>query len=137
MFVNNRVPMAYAAIVLAIVALDVLWLGVVASGWYQQAIGHLMAAQPRWEAAVAFYLVYAAGLLIFVVAPQAQAASWTSTLLYGGLFGLVAYATYDLSNLATLKDWPLGITVLDIAWGATLSAAASLAGRWAYRGWGG
>jgi len=129
----TRTLSAYAAILLAIVALDAVWLGLIAPGWYQQAIGHLTAPVPRWDAAVAFYLVYAAGLLVFVVQPQSGSPCGRATALYGALFGLVAYATYDLSNLATLNDWPVGITVVDMAWGATLSAAASLAGRMAYK----
>jgi uncharacterized membrane protein len=77
--------------------------------------------------------LYAAGLLTFVVVPQAQAPSWKASVLHGALFGLVAYGTYDLSNLATLKDWPVGITLADMTWGAILSAGASLTGRLAFR----
>lgn len=124
----NKFVAGYLAIVLVMVAADVLWLGFIAKSMYQQSIGHLMAEQPRLSAAVVFYCVYAAGLLVFVVEPHAQAAGWGRTLVYGALFGLVAYATYDLSNLATLKNWPIRLTLLDMAWGAALSAGASLAG---------
>lgn len=124
---------AYAAIFLTIAVLDAVWLGLIATGWYQQALGHLMAARPRWGAALAFYLVYAAGILVFVVIAQKDSAAWQTVLVYGAFFGLVAYATYGLSNLATLRDWPVAITVLDMAWGSTISAIAALAGWSAYR----
>lgn len=126
---------AYAAIFLAIAVLDAVWLGLIATGWYQQALGHLMAARPRWGAAVVFYLVYAAGILVFVVMPHKDAPAWETVLAYGAFFGLVAYATYDLSNLATLKEWPVWITILDMAWGSVISATAALAGWWTYRIW--
>jgi uncharacterized membrane protein len=118
----------FAATLAAIIVLDVIWLGLIARPLYRQGIGHLMADTPVWAAAVAFYLVYALGLLLFAVAPNAGA-GWGRTALMAALFGFVAYATYDLSNLATLRGWPLGLSLLDIAWGSTLSAASALAGR--------
>jgi uncharacterized membrane protein len=125
----NKYLAAGLAAALVMVALDGLWLGWVAKAMYQEGIGHLMADQPRLLAALAFYALYAAGLLVFVIAPQAANPSWGRTLLMGALFGLVAYATYDLSNLATLKDWPVGLTLIDIAWGAALSAVSAAAGK--------
>ena len=130
----NKTLAGYAAVLVVMLALDMLWLGVVAKAMYQQAIGHLMAEQPNLAAAAAFYLVYPAGLLVFVLAPQANQASWGRTLGLGALFGLCAYATYDLSNLATLKDWPLHLALVDMGWGAAISAVAAGAGK-AAMGW--
>jgi uncharacterized membrane protein len=130
----NKHLAGYAATLVVLIALDMLWLGVIAKATYQQGIGHLMAEEPRIAAAVAFYLVYAAGLVFFVLAPQAEQPAWGQTLLKGALFGFFAYATYDLSNLATLKGWPLGLTLTDLAWGSALSAAAAAAGRAAMGG---
>jgi uncharacterized membrane protein len=133
----NKYLAAYAAALLVMLALDMLWLGVVAKALYRDGIGHLMADSPNIAAAVAFYLIYVAGLIGFVVAPYAEDPSWGRTLLVGALFGLVAYATYDLSNLATLKGWPVALAVMDIGWGAAIStvtaAAARLAMQWMAR----
>lgn len=119
---------AFAAILAAIVALDLVWLGLIARPLYRQGIGHLISDSPVWAAAVVFYLVYALGLLLFAVLPNAEA-GWGRTASMAALFGFVAYATYDLSNLATLKGWPLGLSLLDMAWGSALSAVSALAGR--------
>ncbi len=123
---------AYAASLVTLLVLDGLWLGVVARPLYVSGIGHLMAPAPRMGVAAVFYLIYAGGLLIFAVMPQAGVPAWRGALLSGALLGALAYATYDLSNLATLRDWPLGLSLIDIAWGAFISALAALAGRWAF-----
>lgn len=128
----NKYVASYFAAALVMIALDMLWLGVIAKSWYASAIGHLMAGQPNVYAAVAFYAVYAAGLMVFVVAPNAALRPLSTTLLMGALFGFFAYATYDLSNLATLRDWPLRISVIDMAWGAFASALAALAAKLAW-----
>lgn len=125
----NKYFAAYLATVLVMVALDMLWLGVVAKTTYQQAIGHLMAEKPKLVAAVVFYALYPLGLLVFAMAPQAEDAAWGRTVSMGALFGFFAYATYDLSNLATLRDWPMRLTLVDMAWGTALSAAAAGAGK--------
>jgi uncharacterized membrane protein len=111
------------------VALDMLWLGVVAKTMYQQAIGHLMAEEPKVLAAMVFYALYALGLVVFALAPQAEDAGWGRTVYTGALFGFFAYATYDLSNLATLRNWPIRLTLIDMAWGTALSATAAAAGK--------
>ena len=131
----KKVVAAYVSVALCMLVLDVVWIGFVARTFYLQGIGHLMAASPRLDAALLFYAVYALGLVVFVVAPQAQkrSGSWLSTLLRGALFGVVAYATYDLTNLATLRDWPVRVTLVDMAWGALASGCASLAGYAAWR----
>jgi uncharacterized membrane protein len=124
----NKLLVAYLACALVMIALDVLWIGVLAKSLYQQGIGHLMTESPRLGVALLFYVVYAAGLVFFVVA-QTQDEAWSATLLRAALFGVVAYATYDLSNLATLKAWPLSLSLIDIAWGAFASAVAAAAGK--------
>jgi uncharacterized membrane protein len=110
--------------------LDMLWLGVVARGFYQDQIGHLLRAQVNWLAAAAFYLVFLAGVVVFVVLPAIERQSLQHALLYGALFGLVTYAAYDLTNLAVARDWPLAVTVVDLAWGAVLTATVSAATYW-------
>ena len=121
---------ACAAALAAILVLDAIWLGFVARPLYQQGIGHLMAEAPRWGYAVLFYLVFAIGVVVFVALPSAGG-PWSRTVLLGAFFGFVAYATYDLTNLATLKGWPLGLSLLDIAWGSVVALCAASAGRWA------
>jgi uncharacterized membrane protein len=128
----NKHLAGYFAAVFVIVALDMLWLGLIAKAMYQQAIGHLMAEQPRLLAALAFYVLYPAGLMIFAVLPHAEDPGWGKAVLTGALFGFFAYATYDLSNLATLRNWPVGLSLVDMAWGTLLSAAAAAAGKAAF-----
>lgn len=120
---------AYATTVVVLIALDSLWLGVIAKPIYQQGIGHLMATRPNLAVALLFYAVFAAGLLLFAVAPGGVPGSWGKTLISALLFGFFAYATYDLSNLATLKDWPVGMSAVDIVWGSLLSAVSAAAGK--------
>jgi uncharacterized membrane protein len=120
---------AWGAALITMVVLDALWLGLIAKPLYQQGIGHLMADKPLILAAVVFYLVYATGIVTFTVWPQLATTGWTRSALLGAGFGLVAYATYDLSNLATLRGWPLGLSLIDIAWGTTISATSATAGK--------
>jgi len=126
----NKYLAAYLAALAVILALDALWLGLIATSMYQAAICHLMAETPNKLAGGLFYLLYPAGVLIFAVLPQAGAGSaWGCTVLMGALFGFFAYATYDLTNLATLKGWPVGIALIDVAWGAAISGAAAAASK--------
>ena len=124
---------AYAATALVLLMLDVLWISGLAQSLYQEGIGHLMAEQPRLGVAALFYALYPVGLLVFVVAPRGVTDGWSVTLVHAALFGLVAYATYDLTNLATLKGWPVGLAILDMAWGCVASCAASAAGKLAFQ----
>jgi len=123
-----RLVAAHLLTLFVFLALDAVWLGVVAREMYKREIGHLMAPDVRWGAAAAFYVVYIAGLLLLVVLPHRADPVLVSAGL-GAAFGLVAYATYDLTNLATLARWPLSVTVADLAWGAFATAAAAVAGR--------
>jgi uncharacterized membrane protein len=122
---------AYPFIVAAIVILDLLWLGVVMKDFYRAQLGHLMGTSVVWGAALVFYLVFAAGLAYFAVLPALAEGSWVRALFLGALLGALCYATYDLTNHATLRDWPLSVTVLDIVWGAFLSGAAATTGYFA------
>ncbi|MCX6570008.1 MAG: DUF2177 family protein [Candidatus Aminicenantes bacterium] len=117
--------------------IDMIWLGVVAKGFYRKHLGTMLSPKVNWAAALLFYLVFIVGLLIFVIRPALAQGEPLKALLLGALFGLISYATYDLSNLATLKDWPIIVTVVDLVWGATLGGLVSLAGtllgRWLLR----
>lgn len=117
----------YAIALPVFFAIDMVWLGFVAKNFYRDQIGFLMNSQINWGAAVAFYLLFVVGLVLFVITPAIEKNSWMHALVFGALFGLITYATYDLSNLATLKDWPVLVTIVDLAWGATLAASVSTA----------
>jgi uncharacterized membrane protein len=119
----------YAGLLAAFLALDGLWLGLVAKGFYARHLGYLLAEDVVWSAALVFYLLFVAAIQVFVVLPGRDDATAGPTLRRGAFFGLVTYATYDLTNLATVRDWPLVVTLVDMAWGAVLSLAVSAVGR--------
>lgn len=108
-------------------AIDMIWLGIVAKDFYRTHIGTLMKPDVNWTAAIIFYLIFIAGLIVFVIAPAVEKSSWMHALFFGALFGFVCYATYDLTNLAVAKDWPLLVTIVDLGWGAVLAASVSAA----------
>jgi uncharacterized membrane protein len=112
----------YLATIPIFFALDMLWLGVVAKSLYREQIGFLLKTEFNWPAAFLFYGIFIAGILFFAVAPALETGMWTKALLLGALFGFFTYATYDLTNLATVRDWPVLITAVDLAWGTVLSA---------------
>ena len=128
----TRTAIIYLAIAVTLFVLDMAWLMWIARDWYQQGIGHLMAERPQLAPAALFYLLFPVGLLVFAVLPG-HVEGVAKAALLGGLFGFFAYATYDLTNLATLKDWPIGLSLLDVAWGTLAGAAASAAGAWTAR----
>ena len=103
--------------------IDMIWLGFVASNFYRDRMGDLL--QINWPAAIIFYLVFLVGLIFFAVYPQLDK-GWQMVMLYGGLFGFFTYATYDLTNLSTLKDWPLDLVIVDIIWGTVLGASVAV-----------
>jgi uncharacterized membrane protein len=113
--------------------IDMIWLGVVAKGFYRRHLGPLMSPKVNWAAAILFYLLFIVGLVVFVIRPALAAGKPLQALFLGSLLGLVSYATYDLTNLATLKGWPLVVTVVDLIWGAVLGGSvtfiAALIGR--------
>lgn len=108
-----------ALVVLAI--LDAAWLGVIARDLYREKLGTLLLDQPRWGAAIAFYLLHTVGIVVF---PLALSGGWLSALLYGALFGLMVYGAYDMTNLATLRGWPASLAFIDLAWGTAVTAVA-------------
>jgi uncharacterized membrane protein len=115
----------YAIALPVFFAIDMLWLGVVAKNFYRSQIGNIMKPDVNWVAAIIFYLIFIAGLVVFVIEPAVEKGSWKHALLLGAFFGLVCYATYDLTNLAVAKDWPVLVTIVDLAWGAVLAASVS------------
>jgi uncharacterized membrane protein len=114
--------------------IDMIWLGVVAKGFYRRHLGPMLSPKVNWAAAILFYLLFIVGLLVFVIKPALISGEPLKALFFGALLGLISYATYDLSNLATLKDWPLVVTIVDLIWGSVLGGAVSfvsvLLGRW-------
>jgi uncharacterized membrane protein len=124
----TRYIKAYLTSLAALLALDAVWLGLVAREFYSDRLAHLMASNPSWPPAAVFYPLYVVGVLAFVVSPAAKAGSLRTASWRGALFGLVAYATYNLTNQATLRDWPPVVTVVDMAWGCFVTTAAGLAG---------
>lgn len=106
--------------------IDMLWIGIVAKDLYKKHLGYLLSQTPNWLAAIAFYLLFIVGIIFFVINPAIEKRSWQYALFVGIFFGFITYATYDLTNLATIKDWPLTITVIDLIWGSILSGSVSL-----------
>ena len=106
--------------------IDMIWLGLIAKNFIREQIGFLMKTNLNWFAAIIFYLLFIAGLVVFVLSPSFEKKDWLNALYLGALFGLFTYSTYDLTNLATIKDWPLLVTIVDIIWGTVLSALVSL-----------
>lgn len=115
----------YAIALPVFFAIDMLWLGLVAKKFYSNQIGFIMKSNINWTAAIIFYLIFIAGLVVFVISPALEKESWLHAVLLGALFGFITYATYDLTNLATLKDWPMLVTVVDLVWGTILAASVS------------
>jgi len=123
----------YAACTAAFFALDIAWLGFVAKAFYQRQMGHLLAEQTRWGAAIAFYLIYVAAIVVLCVLPAVEKQSLARAIALGAVFGLAAYAAFDLTSLALLKGFPSGVVPVDLAWGVVLTASVSAAGFYAAR----
>jgi uncharacterized membrane protein len=123
----RRIVLLYLITLAIFFLIDMVWLGAVAKGFYRKHLGALMAPKVVWPAAIMFYLLFIAGLVTFVIWPAlvADQAPFLRPLILGAFFGLVAYATYDLTNLATIKDWPIVVTVVDLVWGTTLGGVVS------------
>jgi uncharacterized membrane protein len=127
---------AYAAGLVCLLAVDVVWLATMGSRFYNAQLGHLLSAEPQWAAAGVFYLLYALGVSALVALPAARGGMGAGkTFLQGALLGLVAYGPYDLTNQATLRDWPVIVTAVDMVWGALLTGVASVAAAAAARRW--
>jgi|HubBroStandDraft_1064217.scaffolds.fasta_scaffold661519_1 uncharacterized membrane protein len=124
----------YLATLFSVIFLDLLWLSMTMKSIYQKHLSHILAPEPTWWAAIAFYLLYAFGLYFVVIRPQEiDNKSLLNIFILGFVFGLTAYGTYDLTNQATIKDWPFFITVIDLLYGALLSGIAAMAGAWVIR----
>ena len=118
----------YFATLVAFFAMDMLWLGLVASDFYKKNLGFLMAPEVNWAAALVFYLLFILGILVFVIVPGLTENALPMMLVKAAFFWLVTYATYDLTNLATVKNWPMVVTLVDLLWGMFLTTVVSLAG---------
>jgi uncharacterized membrane protein len=116
----------YAVAVITFLVIDLIWLGVIARSFYQAQIGHLLREDVNWAAAIVFYLVFVAGIVVLVVQPAIEHQSVIRALVLGAVLGLVTYAAYDLTNLATLRDFPLTVAIVDLAWGAVLCSTVSV-----------
>lgn len=124
---------AWAGAALFILAIDAVWLGLVARGFYKSQLGDLMLESPKLAIAALFYVMYSAAVVILASAPAARSGSLSDALLLGAIFGFAAYGTYDITNLATLKNWPMLMSLVDVAWGTALTAATAVVGSWLLR----
>lgn len=120
--------LGYILTFLVFILVDLLWLGVIAKGLYNKLLGGLLSEQINWTAAIIFYLLFVIGISVFAVYPAVYKASYLHAIIMGALFGFFTYATYDLTNLATLKGWPLPLVFIDIVWGTVLCAVVSFSG---------
>jgi uncharacterized membrane protein len=129
---NMEILILYLVTFLAFIVVDLIWLGFVARKLYKKYLGFIMADRPNWAAALVFYLIFIFGLVYFVLQPNVAADSVVPSLTNGLLFGFITYATYDLTNLATLKNWPIKITLIDLCWGSALGGSVSLISYFVY-----
>jgi len=116
----------YALTIPIFFIIDIIWLGVIAKGFYRRHLGFILSPDVNWVAAIIFYLMYIVGILFFAVRPALNGSSWQQAALLGGLYGFFTYATYDFTNLATIKDWPLVIVLVDVLWGVCLCMVVSV-----------
>ena len=118
----------FAVSLVTFLVLDFAWLGLIARGFYRQQLGHLLSPDVRWVPAIIFYLLFVTAVVVFAVLPAVERGSLGKAVLLGGFFGVVAYATYDLTNLATLKDFPTLVAAVDMTWGCLLTAVVAAVG---------
>ena len=124
----SKFILSYLLTTIVFLIIDLTWLGFIAKGLYARYLGSFLSEQVNWTAAIVFYLLFIVGIFLFVIFPALEKESWRHALLYGALFGLFTYATYDLTNLATMKGWPLNIVFIDMIWGMVLTGAVSVSG---------
>lgn len=124
----GKILLSYLLTTIVFFAIDLLWLGLIAKNLYARLLGDFLSNQVNWTAAIVFYLLFLIGIFLFVIFPALEKQSWQHALLYGALFGFFTYATYDLTNLATLKGWPLSIVFIDLLWGMVLSGSVGVIG---------
>ena len=123
-----RYAVAYIVTAVVFLGLDAIWLTQVALGMYRRELGGLLLDRPNLVIAGIFYLVFVVGLVVLAINPALNGGSWLTALLMGGVLGLVAYGTYDITNLSTLKGWSVTVTIADLVWGTVLSAVSATAG---------
>jgi uncharacterized membrane protein len=123
-----RYAIAYLATAVVFLVADMIWLGVVAKNFYRSHLENFLLDQPSIPVAAGFYGLYVVGVIVFAVAPALREETWVTAAIYGALFGFFAYATYDLTNLATLKDWPAIVSIVDLIWGTCVTAVAAIGG---------
>jgi len=116
----------YGIALVVFMVIDLIWLGFIAKDLYSKYLGYLMADKVNWVSAVVFYLIFIGGILYFVLFPSLLDKNLINLIVRAALFGFITYATYDLTNLATIKDWPIQITIIDLIWGTTLSTSVSV-----------
>ena len=127
------VVVAYVGAAITMLALDAIWLTTMVPRIYQPALGDLLAERPNLAVAGVFYLLYLVGVVAFAILPAIEARNWLTAMGFGALLGLVAYGTYDFTNLSTLRNWPLALSLIDVAWGTALTAVTALGAYWAVR----
>ncbi len=116
-------------------AIDMIWLGVIAKNFYREKLGFIFTGEVNWTAAVIFYLLYIGGILYFAIIPGIDTGNWKLVLLNGAFLGFLCYATYDLTNMATIKQWPLIVVLVDIAWGTFLTGSVAVLSYFAVVKW--
>lgn len=119
---TGKIALTYVLTIPVLFTLDMLWLGLIAKNFYNDQLGALLSGRINWAAAAVFYLIYTFGIIYFAVLPGIAKNSLTEVTVRAALLGFVAYATYDLTNLATIRNWPIKLVLVDIAWGAALTA---------------
>lgn len=124
----KTILISYALTFIVFLIVDLVWLGFIAKNLYNKYLGSFLSDTVNWPAAIIFYLIFVAGLSVFVIYPSFEKESVWRAIIWGAFFGIVTYATYDLTNLATMKNWPIQIVIIDIIWGAVLSAIVSVSG---------
>lgn len=124
----TKIIISYILTVIVFFAIDMVWLGLIAKNIYRKYLGGLLSENVNWAAAIIFYLIFIVGIFVFVIIPSVEKQSLLRAVVLGAVFGFIAYATYDLTNYATLKGFPLTIVFIDLAWGAVLTSMVSVAG---------
>jgi uncharacterized membrane protein len=124
----TKLIISYLLTTVVFFAIDMVWLGFIAKNLYRKYLGSFLSETINWTAAIIFYLLFIVGIFYFAILPAVEKNSLAKAILGGALFGFFTYATYDLTNLATLKHWPLPIVFIDIAWGTILTGLVSTAG---------
>ena len=118
--------LVYGITTLIFFAIDMLWIGLIARSFYREKLGFILSTEVNWPAAIVFYLLYIGGILYFAVLPALREHHWQTAVMQGAVLGLLCYATYDLTNMATIKNWPLVVVIVDMLWGVVLTGSVAL-----------